>query len=76
MTRFGVRAARPSPDTIFTTVRAFLAAAGLTLILAGAASGASTGPRVLAIRFGPDLEVNPVTQDYLSAKLHKAATNG
>jgi membrane-bound serine protease (ClpP class) len=57
-------------------VRAFLAAAGLTLILAGAASGASTEPRVLAIRFGPDLEVNPVTQDYLSGKLHKAETNG
>jgi membrane-bound serine protease (ClpP class) len=76
MTRFGVRAARPSPDTILTTVRAFLAAAGLTLILAGAASGASTEPRVLAIRFGPDLEVNPVTQDYLSGKLHKAETNG
>jgi membrane-bound serine protease (ClpP class) len=76
MTRFGVRAARPSPDTIFTTVRAFLAVAGLTLILAGAASGASTEPRVLAIRFGPDLEVNPVTQDYLSGKLHKAETNG
>jgi membrane-bound serine protease (ClpP class) len=57
-------------------VRAFLAVAGLTLILAGAASGASTEPRVLAIRFGPDLEVNPVTQDYLSGKLHKAETNG
>jgi membrane-bound serine protease (ClpP class) len=76
MTRFGARVARPFPDTIFTTVRAFLAAAGLTLILAGAASGASAGPRVLAIRFGPDLEVNPVTQDYLSGKLHQAEKNG
>jgi len=76
MTRFGVSVARPSPDTIFTTVRAFLAAAGLTLILAGAASGASTEPRVLAIQFGPDLEVNPVTQDYLTGRLSRAAKDG
>jgi membrane-bound serine protease (ClpP class) len=76
MTRFGVRAARPFPDTIFTTVRAFLVALGLTLMLAGAASGAATHPRVLAIQFGPDLEVNPVTQDYLTSKLHKAEKDG
>ena len=47
-------------------VRVLLAAtalAGAALLLAGtggAASAASTQPRVLAIRFGPDLEVNPV----------------
>ena len=32
---------------------------------AAAAAGTSK-PRVLAIQFGPDLEVNPVTQDYLT----------
>ena len=47
------------------------------LLLAGATSAAGpTGakPRVLAIRFGPDLEVNPVTQDYLTHQLSQAAS--
>ena len=30
-------------------------------------------PRVLAITFGPDLEINPVTQGYLTNKLSHAA---
>jgi len=51
-----------------------------TLLLGGgaaAAAGGSSGhPRVLAIRFGPDLEVNPVTQNYLTSKLSKAASDG
>jgi membrane-bound serine protease (ClpP class) len=47
---------------------------GLTLV--GAASGATSQPRVLAIAFGPDLEVNPVTQDYLTGKLSHAAKSG
>jgi membrane-bound serine protease (ClpP class) len=55
-------------------VRAFLAALGLTLVLAAGASAAGgSGKRVLAIRFGPDLEVNPVTQDYLTSQLSRAA---
>jgi membrane-bound serine protease (ClpP class) len=54
-------------------VRAILAALGLALVLAAGASAAGSGKRVLAIRFGPDLEVNPVTQDYLTSKLSKAA---
>ena len=49
---------------------------GLTLLLAGAAGAANSQPRVLAIRYGPDLEVNPVTQDYLTSKLDKAANDG
>jgi membrane-bound serine protease (ClpP class) len=73
MSPFGAEVVSPSPDTIFTTVRAFLAAVGLALVLAGAAAGGMTKPRVLAIRFGPDLEVNPVTQDYLTSKLSRAA---
>jgi membrane-bound serine protease (ClpP class) len=31
---------------------------------------------VLAIRFGPDLEVNPVTQDYLTGRISRAADDG
>ncbi|HET7573202.1 MAG TPA: nodulation protein NfeD [Gaiellaceae bacterium] len=50
-------------------------AAAAALLFAGAA-GAATGARVLAIRFGPDLEVNPVTQDYLTGELSRAARDG
>src|SRR5881628_649742 len=75
MTPFGAEVASPSPDTIFTTVRAFFAAVGLALVLASAAAAGMTQPRVLAIRFGPDLEVNPVTQDYLTHQLSSAASN-
>jgi membrane-bound serine protease (ClpP class) len=56
-------------------VRAFLAALGLGLVLAGGAAAATSGPRVLAIRFGPDLEVNPVTQDYLTSRISRAAND-
>jgi membrane-bound serine protease (ClpP class) len=31
---------------------------------------------VLAITFGPDLEINPVTQDYLTSQLSRAANDG
>jgi membrane-bound serine protease (ClpP class) len=44
------------------------------LILAGTA-GAATQPRVLAIQFGPDLEINPVTQNYLTHELSRAASD-
>jgi len=37
------------------------------------APAAAATPRVLAIRFGPDLEVNPVTKDYLNHQLDEAA---
>jgi membrane-bound serine protease (ClpP class) len=56
-------------------VRAFLAALGLALVLTAGASASGNGKRVLAIRFGPDLEVNPVTQDYLTSQLDKAASD-
>ncbi len=42
----------------------------------GGAAGSSSQPRVLAITFGPDLEINPVTQDYLTSKLSHAASAG
>src|SRR2546430_2093798 len=57
------------------TVRALFAALGLTLVLAAGAGAAQSGKRVLAIRFGPDLEVNPVTQDYLTGRLSRAASD-
>jgi membrane-bound serine protease (ClpP class) len=46
------------------------------LVLASGAAAAPPGPRVLAIRFGPDLEVNPVTQDYLTGRISRAAKDG
>jgi membrane-bound serine protease (ClpP class) len=51
----------------------FLAVA--VLALTGPAQAASP-PRVLAIRFGPDLEINPVTQDYFTHQLDRAAKDG
>lgn len=36
---------------------------------------ASDPKRVLAIQFGPDLEINPVTQDYLTHELSRAASD-
>jgi membrane-bound serine protease (ClpP class) len=44
-----------------------------SLALVGGAGGASSRPRVLAITFGPDLEINPVTQSYLTSNLSRAA---
>ena len=57
-------------------MRAFLAALGLALVLTAGASASGSDKRVLAIRFGPDLEVNPVTQDYLTNQLSRAARDG
>src|SRR4051794_16289397 len=54
-------------------MRGAILAVMLLFLLAGAAPGATAQPRVLAITFGPDLEVNPVTQDYLTGKLSHAA---
>jgi membrane-bound serine protease (ClpP class) len=45
------------------------------LVFAGGAAGATSRPRVLAITFGPDLEINPVTQDYLTSQLTRAAND-
>ena len=57
-------------------MRALLAALGLALVVAASAGAATSGKRVLAIRFGPDLEVNPVTQGYLTGRLSHAASAG
>ncbi len=46
-----------------------------SLVLVGGAGGSTSKPRVLAITFGPDLEINPVTQGYLTSKLSAAAND-
>jgi membrane-bound serine protease (ClpP class) len=57
--------------------RAFLVVlvALASLVFAGNAGTSGSGPRVLAITFGPDLEINPVTQEYLTSKLSQAAND-
>ena len=52
---------------------AFLGIAAAALALAGTAGAAGPQPRVLAIRFGPDLDINPVTQSYFTSELARAA---
>src|ERR1043166_5978996 len=47
-----------------------------SLLFVGGATGTTTQPRVLAITFGPDLEINPVTQGYLTHQLSHAADAG
>jgi membrane-bound serine protease (ClpP class) len=49
---------------------AIAAFASYALLIPGPAAAAT--PRVLAIRFGPDLEVNPVTADYVDHELDAA----
>ena len=50
-----------------------VAAIAWALLVVAPAPAAAATPRVLAIRFGPDLEVNPVTKDYLNHQLDEAA---
>ena len=50
-----------------------LVVAFASLAFIGGAGGANSKPRVLAITFGPDLEINPVTQNYLTSELSRAA---
>jgi len=47
-----------------------------SVVFVGGAAGATSHPRVLAITFGPDLEINPVTQGYLTHELSHAADAG
>jgi len=49
---------------------------GAALLLASGAGSASNRPRILEIRFGPDLEINPLTQDYFTHQLGSAASHG
>jgi len=47
------------------------------LVVVGNGWAPVTAPhRVLAITFGPDLEINPITQSYLTSELSRAADDG
>ena len=50
--------------------------ASLVFVGGAAAAQENSRPRVLAITFGPDLEINPVTQGYVTSKLSQAAKDG
>jgi membrane-bound serine protease (ClpP class) len=58
-------------DRLLTIFGALVLVVGAYSLLA-VAPAAAAAPRVLAIRFGPDLEVNPVTKDYLNHQLDEA----
>jgi membrane-bound serine protease (ClpP class) len=71
----------PAPDRILTSVTGrFLRALALCALIGAAVvsgAGASTDhPKVLAIQFGPDLEISPVTQDWFDHQLDRAAKDG
>ena len=51
-------------------LRAFLGVAAVALALSGPAPAAASRPRVLAVHFS--LDINPVTQDYLTSELDRA----
>jgi membrane-bound serine protease (ClpP class) len=57
-------------------VKLRLIGAALVAAAVVAPAAASATPRVLAIRFGPDLEVNPVTKDYVNHQLQQAVDKG
>ena len=57
-------------------LRAFCASLGALSLLFAAPALANPGKRVLAIHFGGDTEVNPVTQDYLDHQLDRAQKKG
>jgi membrane-bound serine protease (ClpP class) len=63
--------AMPRNYTMVTVFGATVVAVISWALLVVAPAAAAT-PRVLAIRFGPDLEVNPVTKDYLNHELDVA----
>jgi membrane-bound serine protease (ClpP class) len=52
----------------------FLAGAAGALVLAGSATSASSGSKVLVVEF--DNDVNPVTQDYLVDEMRRGAEDG
>jgi membrane-bound serine protease (ClpP class) len=56
---------------VLTILGSTLLAVGAYALLVVAPAAAAT-PRVLAIRFGPDLEVNPITQNYVNHQLSEA----
>jgi len=70
---FAVEAGDPLGRTIRAPVKRLLLA--LFLLALATPGRAAAAPRVLAIEFGPDLEINPVTQGYLTHELSHAASS-
>ena len=59
-------------------LRGFLAlvAALAAFLLASPPASAASRPKVLVVRFGPDLEINPVTKDWVNHQLGVAEHDG
>src|SRR5438067_2592310 len=70
-----LQARRPSPNTILTGVKKAILLAFCVLAALAAPAAAST-PRVLVVHFGPDLEINPVTKDWVNHQLGVADHGG
>jgi membrane-bound serine protease (ClpP class) len=80
---FGLKGGDPAADRIFTVVdrallRGFFALVAVLAAFSLASSPASAAgrPKVLVVRFGPDLEINPVTKDWVNHQLGVAEHNG
>src|SRR5262249_4659187 len=73
-----VQGRRPSPNTILTGVKKaiLLALCVLGAVAAAPAVAAPAPPRVLVVHFGPDLEINPVTKDWINHQLGVAEHDG
>ncbi len=75
--RFALKASRPALIKSLRVKTACLRALLLVLaILAFAPTSQAATPRVLAIHFDNNLEVNPVTQGYVNHQLDRAAKDG
>jgi len=72
---FAFKAGDPLPNTILTGVKKLLLLAFCVLAV-GAAPAAAAPPHVLVVRFGPDLEINPVTKDWINHQLGVAEHGG
>jgi membrane-bound serine protease (ClpP class) len=57
-------------------LRGLLLAASVVLFVTTAHASAATRPRVLAIRFGPDLDISPATQSWVNGRLDHAVSAG
>src|SRR5205085_1736656 len=80
---FGLKTSDPLADRIFTVMdraflRGFLAlvAALAAFLVASSPAPAASRPKVLVVHFGPDLEINPVTKDWVNHQLGAAEHSG
>ena len=74
---FAFKAGDPLPNRILTGVKkAVLLAFCLLAVTLSSAAATASPPRVLVIHFGPDLEINPVTKDWINHQLGDAEHGG